>query len=147
MEKDIIGKKPGWMYRQSGVIPFLIDEGKLKVVLITSTSTGSWVFPKGVVEKNMTEIDSALKEGKEEAGISGIAFPKEVGEYEYEKWSGKCIVKMFAMNVKEISEDWLEMDDRKRAIVEIEKAKEMIENPKLIDLLEKGKKEFDINVK
>jgi len=143
MIKDIIGKKPGWMYKQSGVIPIYIQDGILKTIIITSTSSGFWVFPKGVIEKGMTAKDSALKEAFEEAGIKGIAFENEIGKYEYEKWSGICEVKMYLMEVTEILEDWEDKEERKRLICSPLEAIELIQNGDLKKILITAENEWN----
>jgi len=120
MEKEIVGAKPEWMYRQSGVVPLIEVGGAPGVVLITSTSTGLWCFPKGVIEPGMTARDSALKEAYEEAGLRGFALEAEIGEYQYQKWSGKCTVKMFVMEVEEILDDWEDKKARKRSICPVD---------------------------
>jgi 8-oxo-dGTP pyrophosphatase MutT (NUDIX family) len=143
MIKDIIGKKPGWMYRQSGIIPIYIQDGIIKTIIITSTSNGFWVFPKGVIEKGMTAKDSALKEAFEEAGIRGLAFEDEIGIYEYEKWSGICEVKMYLMEVKEILDDWEDKETRKRLICNTSEAMKLINNGDLKNILGKAENEWN----
>jgi phosphohistidine phosphatase len=145
MEKDIIGKKPYWMYLQSGVIPLLLENGDLKTVLITSTADGTWIFPKGVIEKNMTAKDSAAKEALEEAGISGLVYEDEIGNFEYFKWSGTCTVKMFLMKVDEIRDEWEGKNERERMVCEIKIARDQIRNLDIKILLEKAVSSWNTN--
>jgi 8-oxo-dGTP pyrophosphatase MutT (NUDIX family) len=143
VKKDIIGKKPAWMYRQSGVVPFYNQDGILNTIIITSTSNGCWVFPKGVIEKGMTASESALKEAYEEAGLKGTALGKAIGKYEYEKWSGICEVEMYIMEVEEILETWEDKDERKRLICTVTEALGLIENIELRKMLSIAGKEWE----
>jgi 8-oxo-dGTP pyrophosphatase MutT (NUDIX family) len=53
------------------VIPYRIRDGKIEVMLITSSTRKRWIIPKGMIEPDMTPQDSAAKEAWEEAGIIG----------------------------------------------------------------------------
>lgn len=128
--------KPAWLYKQSSVIPFLQTEEGLKVVLITSNSSGHWIFPKGVIERGMTPAESAAKEALEEAGVAGEVSDEMIAEYEYEKWGGVCHVQVFALEVSEVLETWEEMGHRQRKIVEVAEAMTLLK-PALKEILEK----------
>ena len=54
--------------KSCGVIPFYLDGKNIKVVLIKQNN-GVIGFPKGHVEGNEDEIDTALRECKEEVNI------------------------------------------------------------------------------
>lgn len=41
-------------------------------VLVIKQNTGSYGFPKGHMEENETEVETALRETKEEAGVDAI---------------------------------------------------------------------------
>lgn len=45
------------------------DSGKVKVLLIRHKNGGHWAFPKGHVEKEETEEETALREIREETGL------------------------------------------------------------------------------
>jgi 8-oxo-dGTP pyrophosphatase MutT (NUDIX family) len=121
-------------YKQSGVIPHIIKNEVSHFVLITSKK-GEWIFPKGNVEKYMSSWDSAAKEGLEEAGLEGKISPQLCGQYEYQKWEGTCKVKMHLMNVNLMHEHWDEKDFRKRKIVTLDEALEIIQDAQLPILL------------
>ena len=59
-------------------------------------------------------IESACKEAYEEAGIEGRADPRIIGEYQYQKWGGNCVVQVFAMEVTKVLDSWPEADLRQR---------------------------------
>jgi 8-oxo-dGTP pyrophosphatase MutT (NUDIX family) len=46
--------------------------GDFKVLLIQHRNGGHWSFPKGHVEKDENEVDTALREIKEETGIDAV---------------------------------------------------------------------------
>ena len=110
-------ERPLWIYRQSGVVPVLRAGGETRVVLVTSRKNGQWIVPKGVVERNMSPEESALKKAREEAGVTGAVSGPELGRYSYRKWGGICTVQLFPMAVEAVLDDWDEMHERKRAVL------------------------------
>ena len=120
--------KPAWLYRQSAVIPFLKSGETLEVVLVTSKSSGDWIIPKGVIERDMTPGESAAEEALTEAGVRGIVSEKLVSEYEYQKWGGTCHV--------QVLKTWEEKNSRDRRIVEASEAVSLVK-PLLRDVLNK----------
>ena len=109
-------KCPDWFFKQSGVIPYIIKDGKVKVVIITSRSGNKWIIPKGVIEPKMTPWDSAAKEALEEAGVKGKVFRKRVGKYVQKKWGGECNINIYLMKVSKVNDKWDE-DFRKRKVL------------------------------
>jgi len=122
-----MAKKPVWLFRQSAVIPYIITNGKIEIVLITS-SNHNWIIPKGVVERFMTPENSALMEAQEEAGVLGNVSSEVFSEYDYEKWGGICHVQVFLMEVTEILDSWQEIEKRERIVVSVPKAIELVKS-------------------
>ena len=122
------------VYQQSAVVPWLKEDDEVSVVLITSQS-GNWIVPKGLVEPEMTPIESAAKEALEEAGVLGNAEPVLLSTYDYNKWGGVCHVKVFPLAVSTLLEDWDEKDWRERQIVPLSEAAQMVK-PVLQPVLE-----------
>jgi len=116
---------------QSAVIPFRWQGGRLRVLLITSRRSGDWIVPKGLVEPDMTEHDSAAKEAHEEAGVVGQVGAEPVGSFEYEKWGGLCVVNVFDMEVTRELSDWPEKADRSRKWVDAEEAARLVKHERL----------------
>ena len=121
-----MANKPDWLFKQSGVIPYIRKGNDTQIVLVTSASRNGWVLPKGVIERFMTPENSAAKEALEEAGVIGNVGKDIVAEYEYEKWGSICHVKVYALEVTELLDSWQEMDKRERRVVGIDEALEMV---------------------
>ena len=119
------------LVEQSGVIPYRIMDGKMEVMLITSSASKRWVIPKGLIEPNMTPEDSAAKEAWEEAGVLGLVFPNLMGTYEYYKSGCTWQVDVFLLQVENVVENWPEAYKRKRQWVSIPKAIKRVDEPDL----------------
>jgi phosphohistidine phosphatase len=120
-------------FRQSAVIPYRRQGrgGELEVLLITSIRRGAWIVPKGMVEPDLTEAESAAKEAREEAGVLGRVGREPVGSYTYEKWGGTCEVTVFDLEVQRELGDWPERDVRRRRWARTDDAVEAVENDRL----------------
>ena len=105
--------RPPWFYKQAAVIPYRRIGVELEILLTTSKG-GHWIIPKGIIDPGETAIESACKEAYEEAGIEGRADPRIIGEYQYNKWGGICVVQVFAMEVTKVLDSWPEAYVRER---------------------------------
>ena len=110
------------VYIQSAALPFKFKNGILQLLLITNRKGKRWVIPKGLVEDDLTALESAVREAWEEAGIEGRISRKSVGEFRYRKWGGTCIVEVFLFKVTEVMKEWPEDDFRQREWVGVEEA-------------------------
>ena len=122
---------PDWFYTQSAVVPFRLENGKIKILLITSRKKKKCIIPKGVVEPDFSTSDSAAQEAFEEAGIKGNIYPNPIGKYQYEKWGGTCTVTVFLMEIEKLIWEWPE-NFRNRIWVGVEEAKIYIKENKLL---------------
>jgi 8-oxo-dGTP pyrophosphatase MutT (NUDIX family) len=127
--------KSEWLYRQSAVIPHRMDDGELRIALITSFSGRRWVIPKGVIDPGETAAGSAEREALEEAGLIGTLSDEPIGSYTYDKWGGTCHVEVFLMHVREALEDWAEADTRSREWVSVTTAARRVREPELKRLI------------
>jgi 8-oxo-dGTP pyrophosphatase MutT (NUDIX family) len=71
--------------RQSGAIVVRLDAKEPRVLLVTAKrNPQNWIFPKGHIEKGETPEAAALREAKEEAGVTGkVVCPAGVLEYSF----------------------------------------------------------------
>ncbi|MEM3154001.1 MAG: NUDIX domain-containing protein [Candidatus Woesearchaeota archaeon] len=79
--------------RSAGVV--LFREGKKREYLLLKYGLGHWDLPKGILEKGENLLDAALRELKEETGISkATIIPgfKQTVSYMY-TWKGKKFLK------------------------------------------------------
>ena len=122
---------------QSGVIPYRFVKGKLHIYLITSVKKGRWLVPKGVLEDDLTPIESAVLEAYEEAGLIGVVTEKRFGSYQSEKWNRETRVDLYPMKVLEAVSLWPEKGIRKRIVIKLERKelKARIANPGLQKIL------------
>lgn len=113
--------------KQSGVIPYFYDEdNKLRIMLI-SKEKGVWGFPKGGVESGMTVVASAMKEAREEAGISGKP-GQFLGISRYVKKGVPQKVQWYLMSVTKEHKHYEEENVRKRKWFSVKKALDKVED-------------------
>lgn len=103
--------------------------------MITSRKRKHWIFPKGIIEPELSPAESAAQEAFEEAGVKGTVSPDALGEYEYEKWGGVCHVDVFLLEVREQSDVWPESEVRDRKWAPVQKAQALLDEPALKTLL------------
>ncbi len=124
-----------WIYNQSGVVPFRLENGKVQILLVTSRSRKRWVIPKGIIEPDLSPQESAQKEAYEEAGVSGKISGEAVGTYTYNKWEGTCTVKVFLLEVEKTLEDWPESYFRTREWMSVEEAVKRVDEADLKEII------------
>ena len=137
--------KPDWLYNQSAVIPFRMENGELKVLLITTLHKKKWIIPKGVIEENLSPGESAAMEAYEEAGVKGHVYPDQIGEYQYRKWGGVCTVKVYLLEVREMLDEWPESDLRERRWLSISEAAELVKEKALKPIIRDLQFYIDLN--
>ena len=122
--------------QHSSAIPFRRREGHWEFCLIT-TSSGRWIFPKGIVDPGETAQETALKEAYEEAGLHGQILAGPLGSFTWEKASLGQIssVSTFLMQVDRVDANWLESEWRDRRWVSLSEAEQLLDSQEAIDLL------------
>lgn len=103
---------------QIGALPYRIDkDGTVEVLLVKTNSKSKthWTIPKGT--RTDTNIDSPAEiaelEAFHDAGIHGIANPKIIGNYSYERNERTFHVAVHQVRVTEELDEWPE-DSRER---------------------------------
>lgn len=137
--------------KSCGILIYRLNKSKDPEFLILNYEEGHWDFPKGHVELNETELETALRELKEETGIENVQIISEFREYlEYSymrngKKSTKQVVfflgKVYMSQKITLSSEhndfkWLSFSDA-LSLLTYENAKEILKkgNKKIIDLL------------
>lgn len=84
--------------KSCGAIVYRRHHGNLEILLIKHVNSGHWSFPKGHVEEGETEVETALREVKEETGIDIIIDPtfRETVTYFPRKDTQKIVVYFIA---------------------------------------------------
>lgn len=125
---------------QSGAIPYAWVEGEPVYLLVTSRRTGRWIFPKGVIEADMSPAESAAKEAWEEAGVRGNIASRGVGVYRGEKVEGRTrrpiTVELYPLEVRDQAGDWPERRRRRRNWATHRQARRLIDNAGLVAVLD-----------
>lgn len=127
-------------FHQAGVIPYRKANNSIEILLITSRRRQRWIIPKGYVEFNLTSFESAKKEAYEEAGVIGSNETYELGELIFDKPIGKCLMKIYSMEVVKILDKYPESEFRKRQWFPFEEAISKIEMNGVAELMTKIKK-------
>jgi 8-oxo-dGTP pyrophosphatase MutT (NUDIX family) len=131
--------------QQSAALPYAFQEGAFKVLLVTSIGTKRWIIPKGHLEPGLTASESAEAEALEEAGVLGNMMPRSIGAYRYrkrpEKGGGLCRVRVYALEVTRVLEEYPEVGLRKRRWMSVRKAIKTVQEPDLKVLIERFAKE------
>lgn len=87
------------LYEKScGAIVYRKSHGNTEILLIKNVNSGHWSFPKGHVEANESEMETAEREIKEETGIDVILDPtfRETVSYSPKKDTIKMVVYFLA---------------------------------------------------
>lgn len=66
----------------AGGVVYKFEEGDLKILLIVTKNGKVWSLPKGIVEKDESSEEAAIREIKEETGVDGEIID-ELGEVSY----------------------------------------------------------------
>ncbi len=129
--------KKGSSVAQAGVIPVrLMDDGRVEFCLVTSRSTGEWIFPKGKVDPGEDAPLAAVRETEEEAGLEGYLLDTTpLGTYVYQKGGRPHEVTVYLFQIERVLRTWDEIDQRWRVFTDAHVAAEMVPFPELEDLI------------
>jgi 8-oxo-dGTP pyrophosphatase MutT (NUDIX family) len=131
-----MSQKSSRVFKQSGVIPYRVRNGKIEVLLITNRRRQHWLIPKGGIKRAMGSPDSAAKEAWEEAGVLGkVDGANKLGTYEYHKRGDTYRVEVFLLPVEKVLKDWPEASIRKRQWLGLTKAVKRVEPAELKRIL------------
>jgi 8-oxo-dGTP pyrophosphatase MutT (NUDIX family) len=122
-------------FEQSAIIPYKIEDGELKILLITSIRKKKWIIPKGFIEFNLSPFESAKKEAFEEAGVIGTNETFELGSFSLNKYGGLTKIIVYSMEVEKFKEDYPEKNLRKRKWFTVKEAIETVSIPEVRELI------------
>ena len=120
---------------QAGVIPYRRSPSGLPEVLLVSSRSHGWIFPKGHIEPLVAAADMGAMEAFEEAGVRGRVDYEPLGVWSYEKHGSVYEVEFFALQVQEILDQWPEQRRRRRRWVTLNKASNLVSVPELRELV------------
>lgn len=129
--------KIGRNWEQVAALPWRIDaDGKLRILLVTSRTSGKWMLPKGWPMEGLSDAEAALIEAREEAGVEGRASSLPIGSYHYLKLfcdgtTSPSQAKIFPVKVTSVAKNWDEKNQRSRRWMRPKKAAEMAFEPDL----------------
>lgn len=75
-------RKPVKRAQSAGGVVFVRDDHDARILLLKHTS-GKWMLPKGTIEEGETPEAVALREVREETGISNVRVMADLGEERY----------------------------------------------------------------
>ena len=113
--------------KSCGIIPFIIDDNKVSVLIIKQNN-GVIGFPKGHVELNESEEETALRECLEETGLQAeiVEGYREETSYYMPEYDAQKTVVYFVGIVKDINIHKQDSEISDVQIVDIDKALELI---------------------
>ena len=105
--------------QQYAALPYMVRDGELQVLLVTSRRTHRWIIPKGWPEKGLKGSQVAAREAFEEAGVVGKVAGKRIARFEYIKRiddarTQPCRVSVYPLAVEQILDEWPEKHQRQR---------------------------------
>lgn len=127
---------------QMGALCYRIDNGKLRVLLITSRRTGRWIVPKGWPMSDRDAAGTAAQEAWEEAGVIGNCRTRSLGRYFHFKVmsdgnEAPCLVEVFPIKVKRLADKFPERSERHRRWFSPKKAAARVAEPELAQMIRK----------
>jgi 8-oxo-dGTP pyrophosphatase MutT (NUDIX family) len=125
---------------QCGALPWRMEDGEPRVLLVTTRRTHRWIVPKGWPEPDRPLHEQAALEAWEEAGVRGDISTHPLGGFGYDKVrkNGKIrplFVRLFALAVTEEVADWPEAHERQRRWFDRAEAADAVQEPELKALL------------
>ncbi len=68
----------------SGGVVYRVENNIPLFLLLTSNKRGIWCLPKGLIEEDEDEVTTAMREVREETGVSRVKLRGKVGQIKYQ---------------------------------------------------------------
>ncbi len=111
-----------------GVMPYMYADGCLRVVLILSRDGDRWGVPKGRLKPELGKKKTATQEAWEEAGLRGRIMPKRHVDLIWIQNGTSLTLRLYPFEVESVSKSYPEKKCRKRRVVSLETAKQLVGN-------------------
>ena len=90
--------------RQVAALPWRLEDGERRILMITSRETRRWVIPKGGRMVGKSDPEAAAQEAMEEAGVKGDVDTQSIGVFRYTKGLKdggvrQCVVSVYPLEV------------------------------------------------
>ena len=126
--------------RQVAALPWRLEEGRRRILMITSRETRRWVIPKGGRMVGKTDPEAAAQEALEEAGVRGQIDTRSIGVFRYAKrlkddTERQCVVSVFPLEVLIQLGAWPEAHQRDRRWMTPAEAADAVHEPDLATLI------------
>jgi 8-oxo-dGTP pyrophosphatase MutT (NUDIX family) len=125
---------------QVAALPWRKTGNGIEILLVTTRTTKRWVVPKGWTMDGKADHEAAAIEAFEEAGVCGTVEAEPLGNYGYSKLlnngSARHVkVRVFALVVDKVLEDWPEKAERQRQWVQLPQAFVLIGELELLPII------------
>lgn len=126
--------------RQVAALPWRLENGQRRILMITSRETRRWVIPKGGRMVGKTDPESAAQEAMEEAGVKGPIDSRSIGVFRYAKGLKgggvrQCVVSVYPLEVLIQMGSWPEAHQRERRWMSLAEAADLVHEPDLAALI------------
>ncbi|WP_120501073.1 NUDIX hydrolase [Roseovarius sp. EL26] len=111
---------------QYGVVPYLKEGNKTRIIMVTSRTHRQWIFPKGGRVSGLSRRKSALQEALEEAGLKGRIDKKAEFTSTIIRNGEKIDLVLYPMQVDKMKNKWDEMHQRRRVVISPRKAEKIV---------------------
>lgn len=123
---------------EAAALPYrILPDGTAEILVISSSSSRSWVIPKGKLQPDTNFSENAAREAWEEAGLRGTVSPTSCGHYRRSK-RGKdglkrvCEIWVYRMLVLSIDPNFPERGKRTSLWLPPDAAAQRLAEPALV---------------
>ncbi len=128
------------LWLQIAALPWQVEAGDHRVLLLSSRETKRWVIPKGWPMRGKHLHEAAALEALEEGGLKGHIEEEPLGHYHYFKRRKDgtympCRVQVFSFQVMDRVSDYREAGQRELRWFTGSEAAEVVDEPELQRLI------------